>query len=456
MPTSPFIASIPSGFCFGSDYWQWIGRLPQHTAKVHAKYGDIVRLAPNELSFANPQAWTDIYAKLPGKEQWPRNPRRVPQGKNGLKSMMNTAGSDHARFRRLLNHAFSEKGLQKQQGLITKYIDLFIKRVDEFAQTGEPVDLTKWFGMVGFDIISDLGWSETFNCVKRGEPHSWMKTFVGTAFDTQLKFLFREHGLLWLAPFLIPMRLQLSRFENFKYARQRVEDRIQNGGIRGDFWDRIAIKSADDNASGEGLTKEEMIVAAVTLVGTGSETISTVLAGLVYFLGTNHYAMKKLVQEIRTSFASPAEINLVSVHKLTYLTACLNETMRLEEPQRVASSSQKELRSTCHLAELPKIPPTSIDLANTVLSVSCRTPPAEFAHDNKAAFHPFSMGAFNCLGQNLAQAEARLIMAKLLWHYDLEHGQKTPVDWLDQKSFAVFSKKELYVRFTRGQNLPPN
>ena len=159
-----------------------------------------------------------------------------------------------------------------------------------------------------------------------------MQTFAQTAFDSQMKFLFREHGLMWLAPYCTPKRFQLARLNNFKYARSRIEDRIQTGGIRGDFWDRIDIKSADDNASGEGLTKPEMVVSAVTLVGTGSETISTLLTGLVYFLGTNPHAMKKLVEEIRTTFSSADEVDHLSVHKLKYLTACLEETMRLYPP----------------------------------------------------------------------------------------------------------------------------
>jgi cytochrome P450 len=145
---------------------------------VHAKYGEIVRLGPNELSFTNNAAWNDIFAKVPGRAQWPRHPKRVPQGKNGPQSIMNTAGTYHARFRRLLNHAFSEKGLQEQQGLITKYIDIFTSKVDEFARTGQSLDVTKWFVMVGFDVISDLGWSEPFNCVENGEVHEWV-SFLG-------------------------------------------------------------------------------------------------------------------------------------------------------------------------------------------------------------------------------------------------------------------------------------
>lgn len=119
---------------------------------------------------------------------------------------------------------------------------------------------------------------------------------------------------------------------NFKYARARVEDRINTGGIRGDFWDRVMIKSADDNEKGEGLTKEEMIVTAVTLVGTGSETVSTLLTGLCYFLGNNPRCLDKLTEEIRSSFDSADDITIPSVHQLEYLTACLHESMRLYPP----------------------------------------------------------------------------------------------------------------------------
>jgi cytochrome P450 len=54
-----------------------------------------------------------------------------------------------------------------------------------------------------------------------------------------------------------------------------------------------------------------------------------------------------------------------------------------------------------------------------------------------------------CLGQNLANAESRLIMAKILYKYNMElDAEKTPADWLDQKSWAVFVKKHMHVRFS--------
>ena len=82
--------------------------------------------------------------------------------------------------------------------------------------------------------------------------------------------------------------------------------------------------------------------------------------------------------------------------------------------------------------------------------------PVEFKNDNKAAFKPFSMGTMNCLGQNLANAEARLILTKMFWHYDMElDNAKTAPNWRDQKAWAVFVKKHLYVKFSpRSEPLP--
>ncbi|GKZ73328.1 hypothetical protein AnigIFM50267_010012 [Aspergillus niger] len=445
------------------DYWQWSGRLPQRTAEAHLKYGHVVRIAPNELSFSNQEAWQDIFAKVPGKDQWPRHPRRVPQGKGAPKSLMNTAGAEHARFRKLLNYAFSEKGLQEQQQIIGKYIDIFIDKVDRFARNGETVNITDWLVMVGFDVISDLGWSEPFNCIKKGEVHPWMQTFAQTAFDSQMKFLFREHGLIWLAPYLTPKKFQQARLNNFKYARSRIEDRIQNGGLRGDFWDRVDIKSVDDNASGEGMTKAEMVVSAVTLVGTGSETISTLLTGLVYFLGMNPHAMNTLVEEIRSTFSSPEEVTHVSVHRLEYLTACIEETMRLYPPvTNLLWRVPPKGGGYTNGLYIPEGTGCNMSLRGIALSSDyfrraydfcperfLANPPEEFKNENHRPYHPFSVGAYNCLGQNLANAESRLVITKLLLSYDIHLDKNTPKDWTDQISWAVFVKKPLYLTFSR-------
>lgn len=46
-------------------------------------------------------------------------------------------------------------------------------------------------------------------------------------------------------------------------------------------------------------------------------------------------------------------------------------------------------------------------------------PSSPYYADNRAAFQPFSMGPRACIGRNLALAEMRLVLVRMLWEYDL-------------------------------------
>ncbi len=68
-----------------------------------------------------------------------------------------------------------------------------------------------------------------------------------------------------------------------------------------------------------------------------------------------------------------------------------------------------------------------------------------FAGDNYAAYQPWSVGVRNCIGRNLAYAELRLTLAKVLWHYNFVLNEAKTGDFLDQKIWSIWAKRELYV-----------
>ena len=43
-----------------------------------------------------------------------------------------------------------------------------------------------------------------------------------------------------------------------------------------------------------------------------------------------------------------------------------------------------------------------------------------FRDDDLEANQPFGLGPWTCIGRNIAWMELRLIVAKLLWHFDWE------------------------------------
>lgn len=70
-----------------------------------------------------------------------------------------------------------------------------------------------------------------------------------------------------------------------------------------------------------------------------------------------------------------------------------------------------------------------------------------FAQDDKAVFEPFMVGPRNCIGKTLAWVEMKMVLAKVLWNFDLELSEKmTGRDWSDQKVYLLNEKTPMYVK----------
>jgi cytochrome P450 len=83
----------------------------------------------------------------------------------------------HARYRRILNHAFSLSALKAQESLIHSYCNLLISRLK--AQISSPtikgkVDIVSWLNFTTFDLIGDLTFGESFHALEGGKYHPWM------------------------------------------------------------------------------------------------------------------------------------------------------------------------------------------------------------------------------------------------------------------------------------------
>jgi cytochrome P450 len=71
---------------------------------------------------------------------------------------------------------------------------------------------------------------------------------------------------------------------------------------------------------------------ASLLIIAGSETTATTLSGATYMLLTHPEILQKVKDEVRLSFSSEAEIDLLSVQKLSYMMAVLQEALRMYPP----------------------------------------------------------------------------------------------------------------------------
>jgi cytochrome P450 len=149
---------------------QFSGVLYLSTHELHKKYGNVVRISPDELSFIDPKAWKDIYTartwkELMHKDGTPPAPKLkfthkllerslVAIRRPGDADTILTAidNRDHARIRRALANAFSTKALTDQEYYIQRYVSMFIDSLHSLHQTG-PVNMVAWLEFVTFDIV---------------------------------------------------------------------------------------------------------------------------------------------------------------------------------------------------------------------------------------------------------------------------------------------------------------
>lgn len=77
----------------------------------------------------------------------------------------------------------------------------------------------------------------------------------------------------------------------------------------------------------------------------------------------------------------------------------------------------------------------------------------QFATDARDATKPFSVGGRDCLGQNLAWVELRLILARLLWNFDLQvcygKGDEAGKESSQARAFRNWTDQEAYVLWKR-------
>ncbi|KAI0145606.1 cytochrome P450 [Xylariaceae sp. FL1272] len=436
------------------------GKFHFAVTKAHRRYGPVVRVAPNELSFASVESWKAIYGHPePGKHIPPKGPFYEVFAA-GFSSKCVGSERDpkiHSAMRKMLNPAFSQRGLLEQEAIITGVVNKFIRiLLEKGGPSSKGLNMTKWFEMNSFDILGEMAFGESFHSLDTGTPHFWADLVLEHLYIITLIDNLRRIG--WLARIfgiLIPAYL-LTRNQNSNYSRQQVEKRLAVEESRNDFVSLLARKVQ----AGE-VSKEEMTAHVSTIAIAGGETVATTLSALTCFLTQNPDKLARLTYEIRTAFQEPNQINATQAQQLPYLQAVLNEGLRLFPP---ASGGAPRVSTGFELHGYYIPPATDINVSPWTITHDEKyfASPWNFkperwldpaSTDVKEASRPFLLGPRDCLGRNFAWMELNLVLAKLLWHYDMELITKE-IDWLHESQVHVlWWKPKLFVRFRQAAHI---
>ncbi|KAK8084786.1 hypothetical protein PG997_006057 [Apiospora hydei] len=380
----------------------------------HEKYGPVVRIAPDELSYTDSRAWPAIYGfpTRDGTGNFEKDPQWWNKAPSGILSIVDADEAGHRLMRRLQNPAFSEKALRSQERVIRGYIDLLIQKLHGLASDPDAaadVDMVSWYSFTTFDIIGDLAFGEPFHCLRDAVWHWWLDAVFDLFQDGVFMRAARRFSwpfprlLAWL---FVPKKLVKNRMDQFMFTVERVNRRLQLNTDRPDFR-RFALLPGDDqflsyilNAEGEkAMSMEETYVCTQVLIVAGSETTATALTGATYLLLENPETLARLTAEIKSRFKTEDEITIQSTAELPYLNAVVQESLRLCPPgpavfpRVVPPGGRGRLRPLA----ADRSSQNFVDPESFIPDRWLGDP--RFEKDDKAACQPFSYGPRNCIGK---------------------------------------------------------
>lgn len=144
------------------------GRYPWAVEDALRRYGDVVRIAPNELVFFTPQAFQDIYSPANRGLEVFRKTDFQNRGANLGGIIWEEDPVKHREVARRVFPAFSSRSIRSFEPLMHKHLDYFVERMMQVGARQEGVNLVDWTHWVAWDTFQDISWSEETFCMRDG------------------------------------------------------------------------------------------------------------------------------------------------------------------------------------------------------------------------------------------------------------------------------------------------
>ncbi|KAF1950336.1 cytochrome P450 [Byssothecium circinans] len=461
------LAKIPGPFFWTTTRLGYIrsmvtGNLVPDVQKLHEKYGDIVRTAPDEVSFARKEVREEIFGARPvGELPYYKNPiffKSPPGQPTNLVTTINL--KENQRMRKVVTLAFTERALRYQEPVIIKYAMYLIEKFHEMTrEKGADINVNDWFNFFAFDLIGNLSLGESFGCMEGSSYHPWVKMLYaylkGMVFLAATRFYPVLETILMA---LIPPSMRRMQDEHYEIAQKKIQRRMNFEKELNDFMTPVL---SDANKDFKVMSGAEVESTYQMLIIAGSETTATALTGTINHLAQNHAKLAKLAHEIRSKFQSIDEIDNKATRDLHYLNACINEGLRLCNPipaglprcvpetgGRVCGywlpGCTSVIVSPMAIAHNPKYFHRHAEfIPERWLSLDSR--PKEFHNDALDSQYPFGTGPRHCPSKLLAWTEMRIVIAMLLLLFDIDVVPGKRLVWEDLRTFFVVEKEPVYI-----------
>ncbi|KAJ5802101.1 uncharacterized protein N7503_004551 [Penicillium pulvis] len=350
----PILASLTNAWRL-TDVWNRNTHITYRT--LHQKYGNVVRVAPNVLSFGDPAAIADIYGLNKGytKSGYYDVFATVNKG-NPVYNLFSTRSEKyHAQLRRSVNHAFSLTTLLDYEPLVDSCTSFCLQRTQElFVDTGRVCSFSQWLQFFAFDVIGEITWSKRLGFVEENQDISNIIEAInsfqnyGTAIGQNpwldrlfvknpVKLFLESKGLWPKSPNATIIKFALD--QQREHSKNSVDDQGRSTGKQGVNFLQRFLQSQEKNP--EFLTDNRITAMCASLIIAGSDSTAISLSSVFYYLLQNPRVYQNLMQEIDAAdaigaLASPKDstgagdvVPFTAAKSLPYLDAVISESFRM-------------------------------------------------------------------------------------------------------------------------------
>ncbi|KAK2046112.1 cytochrome P450 CYP4/CYP19/CYP26 subfamily protein [Colletotrichum somersetense] len=328
--------------------WVLSGKVHLIHQRLHDKYGQLVRIAPNMVIFSNPEAIPAVYPSKPGflKGDFYVAARPYTRGRGQQHLVFNTIDEERLKvLKRPIAPLYANVNAAAYEPLVNEVLCSFDKQIRQ-KLVGSPsgFDLGKWLQFYAFDSVGTMTFSRAYGFIQAGRDIDGMLAAIHD--------FVRASAPMTQVPWLdLILRKNLVGDAFQRLLGHRASDKLI-GFCSKAFQDRKAgVTEADKMALKDANGAEDFLSHFLKLqeadpkipswapiswtfsnVVAGSDSTGSIMRTTMFNLLTNPHTLDKLYQELRVSSGQDVFPAYKDIRNLPYLDACILEGARLHPP----------------------------------------------------------------------------------------------------------------------------
>ncbi|XP_077366679.1 cholesterol 24-hydroxylase-like isoform X1 [Festucalex cinctus] len=327
--------------------------------------------------------------------------------------------------RRIMDPAFSSLYLRSLTGTFNERAEKLMTKLADVADKKSEARMLDLVNRVTLDVIIKVAFGMDLELLENTSPFpKAIETCLqGMVYNIRNVF-FQFFPKNWAFVAEVRAACKLLRSTGADWIHNRKMAVHGGGDVPKDILTQI-IKSAQKEESMTQEDEEFMLDNFVTFFIAGQETTANQLAFCIMELARHPDILQKAQKEVDDIIGMKQEISYDDLGKLVYLSQVLKETLRLYP---TAPGTSRELVNDL-VVDGVRIPAGAVCIFSSYISSRMEKffkDPLEFDPDRfhpdapkpYYCYFPFSLGPRSCLGQNFAQMEAKVVMAKLLQRFE--------------------------------------